>query len=191
MSQKELRRVTVISSCLKGDLACARAAELLDLTVRHVKRLKSRDRQGGEAALAHASRGRPSPRRLPQGMRERILQLARSRSAGFNAVQRNVGKLVRRTTCQHGLGISESRELLYVKSRLSRLTKTSILGSCELGFRTAFKDRIKNGHDQQSDECGKEQAADHCQGQGLLQFGARAQAQRQRKQAEQRGQRGH
>jgi transposase len=84
LSQKELQRVTVISSCLKGDLACARAAELLDLTVRHVKRLKSRYRQGGEAALAHASRGRPSPRRLPQRLRERILQLARSRYAGFN-----------------------------------------------------------------------------------------------------------
>ena len=84
MSQKELQRVAVISSCLKGDLACARAAELLDLTIRHVKRLKSRYRQGGEAALAHASRGRPSPRRLPQRMRERILQLARSRYAGFN-----------------------------------------------------------------------------------------------------------
>src|SRR5271169_4906560 len=84
LSQKELQRVTVISSCLKGDLACARAAELLDLTVRHVRRLKSRYRQGGEAALAHASRGRPSPRRLPQLMRERILQLARSRYAGFN-----------------------------------------------------------------------------------------------------------
>ena len=57
MSQKELQRVAVISSCVKGDLACARAASLLDLTPRHVKRLKSRLRQGGEAALAHASRG--------------------------------------------------------------------------------------------------------------------------------------
>ena len=84
MSQKELQRVAVISSCVKGDLACARAAELLDLTPRHVQRLKSRYRQGGEAALAHASRGRPSPRRLPERMRARILQLARTRYAGFN-----------------------------------------------------------------------------------------------------------
>jgi len=84
LSQKELQRVAVISSCVKGDLACARAAELLDLTPRHVQRLKSRYRQGGEAALAHASRGRPSPRRLPERMRARILQLARTRYAGFN-----------------------------------------------------------------------------------------------------------
>jgi transposase len=84
LSQKELQRVAVISSCIKGDLACARAAELLDLTPRHVKRLKARYRQGSAAALAHASRGRPSPRRIPERVRARILQLARTRYAGFN-----------------------------------------------------------------------------------------------------------
>jgi len=84
LSQKELQRVAVISSCVKGDLACARAASLLDLTPRHVKRLKARLRQGGEAALAHASRGRPSPRRLPQRVRDRAVQLARTKYAGFN-----------------------------------------------------------------------------------------------------------
>jgi transposase len=84
LSQKELQRVAVISSCVKGDLACARAASLLNLTPRHVKRLKSRLRQGGEAALAHASRGRPSHRRLPDRVRDRILHLARTTYAGFN-----------------------------------------------------------------------------------------------------------
>jgi transposase len=84
LSQKELQRVTVISSCIKGELACARAAELLDLTPRHIKRLKARYRQGSAAALAHASRDRPSPRRLPEPARARILDLARTRYAGFN-----------------------------------------------------------------------------------------------------------
>jgi transposase len=84
LSQKELQRVAVISSCSKGDLACARAAELLAITLRHVHRLKARYRQGSAAALAHANRGRPSPRRLPQPARARILLLARTRYAGFN-----------------------------------------------------------------------------------------------------------
>src|SRR5229473_6192633 len=84
LSQKELQRVAVVSSCLKGDLACARAAALLDLTPRHVKRLKARYRQGGEAAMAHASRGRPSPRCLPEPLRQSILHLARTRYRGFN-----------------------------------------------------------------------------------------------------------
>ena len=83
LSAKELR-VTAIAACVKGDLACARAAELLDLTPRHVKRLKARYRQGGEAAMAHASRGRPSHRHLPDAVRVRILHLARTIYAGFN-----------------------------------------------------------------------------------------------------------
>ena len=84
LSQKELQRVTVISRCVQGHLTCARAAELLDLSPRHIKRLKSRYRQGSAAALAHVSRGRPSHRRLPERTRVRILALARSRYTGFN-----------------------------------------------------------------------------------------------------------
>ena len=84
LSQKELQRVSVISSCVKGDMACARAAELLSLSVRQVRRLKKRMREQGEAALAHANRGRPSPRRLPAPVRRSILRLARSPSAGVN-----------------------------------------------------------------------------------------------------------
>src|SRR6202451_2006447 len=84
LSQKELQRVSVISSCVKGSLTCARAAALLDLTPRHVKRLKVRLRMGGEAALAHVNRGRPSPRRLPRRVRQSVIRLARSTYAGFN-----------------------------------------------------------------------------------------------------------
>jgi transposase len=84
LSQKELQRVAVLAACVKGELACARAAELMAVSLRHLKRLKKRYRCGGEAALAHASRGRPGPRRLPQRARQRILQLARTTYAGFN-----------------------------------------------------------------------------------------------------------
>jgi transposase len=46
--------------------------------------LKKRLREGGEAALAHANRGRPSPRRLPERTRNAIVRLARTTYAGFN-----------------------------------------------------------------------------------------------------------
>lgn len=45
LSQKELQRVSVISTCIKGDLACASAAELLSLSVRQIKHLKKRMRE--------------------------------------------------------------------------------------------------------------------------------------------------
>jgi hypothetical protein len=40
LSQKELQRVAVISSCVKGELTCARAAELLDLSKCEVRRFE-------------------------------------------------------------------------------------------------------------------------------------------------------
>src|SRR6266851_7815365 len=116
LSQKELQRVAVISSCVKGDLACARAASLLNLPPRHVKRLKSRLRQGGEAALAHASRGRPSHRRLPQRVRDRIVQLARARYAGFNDHH-----LCEKLTEQEGFSLS--------RETLRRLLRQAGIGS--------------------------------------------------------------
>src|SRR5271157_1412842 len=116
LSQKELQRVSVISACIKGDMACARAAALLCLSVRHVKRLKKRMREDGEAALAHANRGRPSHRRLPEAVVERIVQLSRSTYAGFND-HHLCEKLVERE------GFSLSRETL------RRLLRKNGLGS--------------------------------------------------------------
>ena len=84
LSQKELQRVSVISACIKGDMACASAAELLCLSVRQIKRLKKRMREDGEAALAHANRGRPNPRRLPERTRQLAVRLSRTKYAGFN-----------------------------------------------------------------------------------------------------------
>ena len=114
LSQKELQRVQVISQCVQGNLACARAAELLDLSPRHVKRLKSRYRQGSAAALAHASRGRPSHRRLTQRVRDRIVRLARTRYAGFNDHH-----LCEKLTEQEGFSLSREtlRRLLRSQGR--------------------------------------------------------------------------
>lgn len=115
LSAKELHRVAVISNCVKGNLACASAAEMLAVTPRHVKRLKARLRQGGSAALAHASRGRSGPRRLPQSVRDRILRLARSTYAGFNDHH-----LCEKLTEQEGFSLS--------RETLRRLLRSAGLG---------------------------------------------------------------
>jgi hypothetical protein len=41
-------------------------------------------REQGKAALAHANRGRPSPRSLPSRVRQAIVGLPRTTYAGFN-----------------------------------------------------------------------------------------------------------
>src|SRR5260370_24657040 len=83
-SEGTAQRVSVISACIKGDMACARAAGLLCLSVRQIKRLKKRMREDGEAALAHANPGRPSHRPLPHAVRERIGPLSRGTYPRFN-----------------------------------------------------------------------------------------------------------
>src|SRR5579864_8052594 len=138
LSQKELQRVSVLSTCLEGGLACASAAGLLALSVRQVKRLKKRLREEGEAALAHANRGRPSPRRLPEATRQRILHLARSKYAGFNdhhlceklveheglALSRET---LRRLLRQAGLGSPRKRRAPTHRQRRPRVARISEL----------------------------------------------------------------
>src|ERR1700693_2299087 len=68
LTQREFQLIAVISDCVQGRGKVDRAAQLLALSPRHIKRLKARYRQGGEAAMAHASRGAarpPAPR--PRG----------------------------------------------------------------------------------------------------------------------------
>src|SRR5260370_42434258 len=84
LSQKELQRVSVISACIKGDLACASAPELLCLSVRQIKRLKKRLSEAGAADLAHANPGRPRLRRLPELTRLAVLRPAHTKYAGFH-----------------------------------------------------------------------------------------------------------
>lgn len=65
MSQRELSRLEVIQRVCRTTLTQRRAAELLRLSVRQVKRLARAYRRGGTAALISKRRGHPSNRRLP------------------------------------------------------------------------------------------------------------------------------
>ncbi len=84
VESEKLQRVSVINACIQGDMACASAAGFLCLSERQIKRLKKRLREDGEAAPAHANRGQPSPRRLPEPTRQAVLRLYRTKYAGFN-----------------------------------------------------------------------------------------------------------
>jgi len=84
LTQKEQHRVHLLTRVQHGALQAGAAAQLLGLSLRHLRRLLARLRQQGLAALAHGNRGRPSARRLPEAIRARVLTLARTRYAGVN-----------------------------------------------------------------------------------------------------------
>lgn len=83
MSEHELQRVEVLSRVLDGSMSAAKAAAVMAVSIRHVRRMLSRFRQHGAASLAHQSRGRPSNNRLAMDIRETALSLVRTHYADF------------------------------------------------------------------------------------------------------------
>jgi transposase len=78
------RRLHVLNHVLASALTAAQAAELLELSVRQLRRLLAGYRRDGVAALVHANRGRQPPNRLETGLRQRIVELASGNYAGVN-----------------------------------------------------------------------------------------------------------
>jgi len=84
LSTKELSRYSVIENTIEGYLKAGQAAEELHLCIRQIFRLKKRLREKGVQGLIHGNRGRSSPRRIPDMLRDRIDYLYRGKYEGFN-----------------------------------------------------------------------------------------------------------
>jgi transposase len=83
MSQKERDRLKVLQSVRDGQRTQGEAARLLDLTTRQVRRLLRRLEKGGDGALVHGLRGKPSNRRLDPQLRQQTLRTYRRQFADF------------------------------------------------------------------------------------------------------------
>lgn len=83
MSQKELSRLEVIQRVCRKSLTQRQAAELLNLSLRHVKRLCKAYRRKGAAALVSRRRGCPSNNRLPPQTISAAQELLRTRYYDF------------------------------------------------------------------------------------------------------------
>lgn len=83
MSQRERDRLKVLHGVQQGQFSQAKAAQLLGLTVRQVRRLQQRLAADGDAGLVHRLRGQPSNRQLDAKLRTRVLRAYRQRYADF------------------------------------------------------------------------------------------------------------
>src|SRR5579883_1462864 len=83
MSQRERDLLKIMAPVLNGKRTQAEAARLAELSVRQVRRLQRKLEQGGDAALVHGLRGRPSNHRPDPALRHAILDAYRSRYADF------------------------------------------------------------------------------------------------------------
>lgn len=93
----------VLLRAMNKEYSWLRAAEILGITPRGLRRLRQRMEQFGYQGLVDMRHGRPSPRRTPVAEVERILELYRERYAGFNG--RHFWQIVRR---EHHVQLSYS-----------------------------------------------------------------------------------
>jgi molybdenum-dependent DNA-binding transcriptional regulator ModE len=73
MNRKERRRLVVLSQVQEGKISLAKAAELLRLSYRQMKRVWSRHQREGDAGVMHRSRGRRSNRQSKPEMKAKAL----------------------------------------------------------------------------------------------------------------------
>jgi hypothetical protein len=91
----------VMLRAMNREFSWLRAAEILGITPRGLRRVRQRMELFGYQGLVDMRRGRPSPRRTPVAEIERILGLYRERYSGFNV--RHFWQTVRR---EHGVRLS-------------------------------------------------------------------------------------
>jgi transposase len=82
-SQRELKRLHIAQKVLEGSIKQTEAAEMLSLSIRQTGRIVGRIREEGPQGVVHRSRGRESNRKLPEELKDRVMELYRQNYAGF------------------------------------------------------------------------------------------------------------
>ncbi len=82
-SQRELKRLHIVQKAIEGTLKRTEAAEVLSLSIRQTGRIIIRVKEEGPQGVVHRSRGRESNRKLPQEVKDQVLNLYRKNYEGF------------------------------------------------------------------------------------------------------------
>lgn len=83
MSFKEIERLKIIHKVLDKQVTQVKAAEVLGLSERHVRRVVRRVRNGGERSIVHRRRGQEAANKMPQELEDRIGEIVRDKYADF------------------------------------------------------------------------------------------------------------
>lgn len=80
---KELKHLHVVRKVLDKEMTQREASEILSLSSRQIRRIVKRVRGEGDKGVIHRSRGRASNRRIPDEIRDKVIQLYRSQYCDF------------------------------------------------------------------------------------------------------------
>ena len=83
MSERELKRIGVLSEVIDERRSVASAAAVLSVSARHIRRLLERLIADGSAGMGHRGRGRVSHRKILAATREQALALIREKYSDF------------------------------------------------------------------------------------------------------------
>jgi len=104
LNRREEIRLRVVSEVGAGRWSVEEAARALGLSPRHVRRLRKKLAEEGARAFMHGNRGRPSPHRLGDDVRAKVVELGAGRYAACNdshlqeLLLRNEGIVLSRTS---------------------------------------------------------------------------------------------
>jgi len=83
MAVREIKRLRVIEEVIEGKLRQSKAAKLLEVSARQVRRMVSRVRKEGAKGIIHRLRGRASNRKHSGSFKGKVLDLCRHTYEGF------------------------------------------------------------------------------------------------------------
>jgi transposase len=82
MSEREVRRASVLGRVKAGEVSQKEGAKILRLSYRQAKRLYARYRRLGTSGVVHGNAGRRSNHAKSEGFRRKVLQIVRERYGG-------------------------------------------------------------------------------------------------------------
>ena len=131
MSERDLKRIEVLSEVLAGRRTMTAAAAVLAISERHAYRLLAKYDDGGGAELIHKARGQISNRSVNAGVRKYALELVKTRYADFGPTlaaevllkkhDLKIGReTLRRRMVADGLWLSRKQRRTFHQPRLRR-----------------------------------------------------------------------
>jgi transposase len=84
LNQKEQNRLKVLNEVNVKQMTIGEAATLMQVSLRHAKRLLAKYRKEGAGALSHGNRGRLPYNALDVTIRQQVIDLAKTKYRGFN-----------------------------------------------------------------------------------------------------------
>lgn len=83
MTSMEIKRYDIMQRLIRKEINGTQAAHLLNVSPRHIRRMKAKVIHNGATGLIHGNRGRPSNRRIPEKVREEIVHLLHEHYVDF------------------------------------------------------------------------------------------------------------